>query len=103
MLVTSGAGLIGSNSVHYMLKKYDAYRIVVLDKPTDVGRLVNLERIRANPCFGFVDGDICDLDAVMSAVRAHKIDTIINFAAEAHVDRSIMQPDVVVRINVNGA
>jgi dTDP-glucose 4,6-dehydratase len=102
LLVTGGAGFIGSNFVHYMLEKYADYRIVVFDKLTYAGRLENLERVSANPRFAFTQGDICDLDAVRAAIQQHNIDTIVNFAAETHVDRSIMTPDAVVRTNVNG-
>ncbi|GAB4441736.1 MAG: dTDP-glucose 4,6-dehydratase [Chloroflexi bacterium OHK40] len=102
LLITGGAGFIGSNFVHYMLERYEHYRIVVFDKLTYAGRMENLAQALANPRFAFVHGDICDLDAVREAVRAHAIDTIVNFAAETHVDRSIMTPDAVVRTNVNG-
>jgi dTDP-glucose 4,6-dehydratase (EC 4.2.1.46) len=102
LLITGGAGFIGSNFVHYMLEKYDDYRIVVYDKLTYAGRLENLERAQSDPRFSFVQGDICDLSAVREVVRSNKIDTIINFAAETHVDRSIMAPDAVVTTNVNG-
>ena len=102
LLVTGGAGFIGSNFVHYMLEKYADYRIVVFDKLTYAGRLENLDRVSANPGFAFIQGDICDLDAVRAAIQQHSIDTIVNFAAETHVDRSIMTPDAVVRTNVNG-
>lgn len=102
LLVTGGAGFIGSNFVHYMLDTYADYRIVVFDKLTYAGRLENLEHAQLNPRFAFVQGDICDIDAVRSAIQQHNIDTIVNFAAETHVDRSIMMPDAVVRTNVNG-
>jgi dTDP-glucose 4,6-dehydratase len=102
LLVTGGAGFIGSNFVHYMLEKYPTYTIVVYDALTYAGRMENLERATDNPQLAFVRGDICDIDAVRAAVDAHKIDTIINFAAETHVDRSILAPDAVVRTNVNG-
>jgi dTDP-glucose 4,6-dehydratase len=103
LLITGGAGFIGSNFVHYMLEKYPDYWIVVYDKLTYAGRLENLERARGNAKFAFLQGDICDIEAVRSAVQSHAIDTIVNFAAETHVDRSIMTPDAVVRTNVNGA
>ena len=103
LLVTGGAGFIGSNFVHYMLEKYADYKIVVFDKLTYAGRLENLERVEGfRPRYEFVRGDICDLDAVRSAMRAHSIDTLINFAAETHVDRSIMTPDAVVTTTVTG-
>jgi dTDP-glucose 4,6-dehydratase len=101
LLVTGGAGFIGSNFVHYMLNKYD-YRIVVFDQLTYAGRLENLERAKGNPRFAFVRGDIRDMAAVRAALTEHAIDTIVNFAAETHVDRSIMGPDAVVSTNVNG-
>jgi dTDP-glucose 4,6-dehydratase len=102
LLITGGAGFIGSNFVHYMLEKYPAYNIVVYDKLTYAGRLENLERAKGDPRLAFVRGDICDIDAVRAAVDGHRIDTIVNFAAETHVDRSILEPDAVVRTNVNG-
>ena len=101
LLVTGGAGFIGSNFVHYMLGKYD-YRIVVFDQLTYAGRLENLERAKDNPRYAFVHGDIRDLAAVRAALTEHAIDTIINFAAETHVDRSIMTPDAVISTNING-
>ena len=102
LLVTGGAGFIGSNFVHYMLERYPDYRIVVYDKLTYAGRLENLARVSASPRFAFVRGDICDMAAVRAAIADHQIDTIVNFAAETHVDRSIMTPDAVVTTNVNG-
>ena len=102
LLVTGGAGFIGSNFVQYMLEKYAGYRVVVYDKLTYAGRLENLTRVQADPRFAFVRGDICDMAAVRAAIKAHDIDTLINFAAETHVDRSILTPDAVVTTNVNG-
>src|SRR5215211_4231806 len=102
LLVTGGAGFIGSNFVHYMLKKYDGYRIVVYDKLTYAGRLENLEPVANHPNYRFVRGDICDMDAVRAAIAQHGIDTIVNFAAFTHVDRSIMEPGLAVTNNVNG-
>jgi dTDP-glucose 4,6-dehydratase len=101
LLVTGGAGFIGSNFVHYMLEKYD-YRIVVFDQLTYAGRLENLEHAKDNPRYAFVHGDIRDLAAVRVALTEHAIDTIVNFAAETHVDRSIMTPDAVISTNING-
>jgi dTDP-glucose 4,6-dehydratase len=103
LLITGGAGFIGSNFVHYMLEKYPAYKIVVFDKLTYAGRMENLERVRGNPQCTFVRGDICDIEAVRATIDSYDIDTIVNFAAETHVDRSILEPDAVVRTNVNGA
>ncbi|MFO7166716.1 MAG: dTDP-glucose 4,6-dehydratase [Chloroflexota bacterium] len=103
LLVTGGAGFIGSNFVEYMLQQHPGYRVIVYDKLTYAGRLENLERFRGLPNFDFVQGDICDMDAVRDAVRAFDIDTIVNFAAETHVDRSILDPDAFVRTDVYGA
>jgi dTDP-glucose 4,6-dehydratase len=102
LLVTGGAGFIGSNFVHYLLERYEHYHIVVYDKLTYAGRLENLESLHTHPRFHFVQADICDMEAVRATVDTYNIDTIINFAAETHVDRSIMAPDAVVTTNVNG-
>jgi dTDP-glucose 4,6-dehydratase len=101
LLVTGGAGFIGSNFVHYMLERYD-YRLVVFDKLTYAGNTANFDRFSANPRFRFVQGDICDIAAVRAAVQEHQIDTIVNFAAETHVDQSIMNPFVFSETNVRG-
>jgi dTDP-glucose 4,6-dehydratase len=103
LLVTGGAGFIGSNFVHHMLERYPNYRIVVYDKLTYAGRRENLARWASDPRFAFVQGDICVMADVRAAVQDHVIDTIINFAAETHVDRSILEPDAVVTTNINGA
>ncbi len=102
LLVTGGAGFIGSNFVIYMLDKYADYNIVVYDKLTYAGNLDNLLSVADNPHYHFVQGDICDAAAVTAAVKAHNIDTIVNFAAETHVDRSIMDPDAFVKTSVYG-
>jgi dTDP-glucose 4,6-dehydratase len=102
LLITGGAGFIGSNFVYHMLEKYPNYHIVVYDKLTYAGRMENLERAKSNPQLAFVRGDICDINAVRAAVDEYAIDTIVNFAAETHVDRSILEPDAVVRTNING-
>jgi dTDP-glucose 4,6-dehydratase len=102
LLVTGGAGFIGSNFVHYMLEKYPGYRVVVYDKLTYAGRLENLDRVRADPRFAFVRGDICDAAMLRETLRRHEIDTLVNMAAETHVDRSIMDPGAFVQTNVYG-
>lgn len=102
LLVTGGAGFIGSNFVHYMLERYSDYRIVVFDKLTYAGRLENLDRVAAHPNFHFVRGDICDAALVRETIQAHDIDTIINFAAETHVDRSIFDPNAFIETDVRG-
>jgi dTDP-glucose 4,6-dehydratase len=102
LLVTGGAGFIGSNFVDSMLKWHDDYRITVFDKLTYAGRLENLERFKSDPRFRFVQGDITDLAAVKAALKEHDIDTIVHFAAETHVDQSIMNPFVFTTTNVLG-
>lgn len=102
ILVTGGAGFIGSNFVRYLLAKYPAYRVVVYDKLTYAGNLDNLRDVEQSPRYAFVRGDICDAATVERAVRDHSIDTVINFAAETHVDRSIMDADAFIRTDVYG-
>lgn len=102
ILVTGGAGFIGSNFVHYILGKYDQYRVTVYDKLTYAGNLDNLLPVADNPRYHFIHGDICDKDAVGAAILENQIDTIVNFAAETHVDRSIMDPDAFIQTSVYG-
>lgn len=101
-MVTGGAGFIGSNFVTHLLKKYVDYHVLVFDKLTYAGNLDNLLEISADPRYQFVRGDICDAAAVSAAIEQHNIDTIVNFAAETHVDRSIMDPDAFIRTDVYG-
>ncbi|MBN1177910.1 MAG: dTDP-glucose 4,6-dehydratase [Anaerolineae bacterium] len=104
LMVTGGAGFIGSNFVRYMLKKYADYRIVVYDKLTYAGNLDNLKDVAEDfgGRYAFVKGDICDAETVRAAVQAHAVDTIVNFAAATHVDRSLMEPDEFIRTDVQG-
>ncbi len=102
ILVTGGAGFIGSNFVHHMLAKYPDYHIVVYDKLTYAANLNNLRDVSQDPRFAFVQGDICDKAKVAETIRRYDIDTIVNFAAESHVDRSIMNPDAFVQTDVYG-
>ncbi len=101
ILVTGGAGFIGSNFVKYILSKYPHYKIVNLDKLTYAGNLDNLSDIEDNPNYQFIKGDICDQNLVEGIVE-DRIDVIINFAAESHVDRSIYDPKIFVETNVLG-
>ncbi|MCB0030388.1 MAG: GDP-mannose 4,6-dehydratase, partial [Anaerolineales bacterium] len=102
ILVTGGAGFIGANFVIYMLEKYPDYRIVVYDKLTYAGNMDNLLPVSDEPRFSFTKGDICDPATVRQTIQAHNIDTIVNFAAETHVDRSIMDPDAFIQTGVYG-
>lgn len=102
LLVTGGAGFIGSNFVIYMLGKYPDYNVVVYDKLTYAGNLDNLRDVADDPRYHFIKGDICTAEDVAAAIEAHDIDTIVNFAAETHVDRSIMDPDAFIQTSVYG-
>ena len=101
ILVTGGAGFIGSNFVKYILSQYPGYKIVNLDKLTYAGNLDNLSDVEDNSNYQFIKGDICDQKLVEGIVE-EKIDVIINFAAETHVDRSIYDPTIFVKTNVFG-
>lgn len=102
LLVTGGAGFIGSNFVHYMLDKYPSYKIVNLDLLTYAGNIHNLDDIKDNPQHVFVQGNITNRELVSHLIDEFEIDTIVNFAAESHVDRSILHPEVFVETNVQG-
>jgi len=102
ILVTGGAGFIGSNFVHYWMKKYPEDRVVVLDALTYAGNPANLEPVAKHPQYRFVHGDIRDYDLAVKLLQEEKIDTIVHFAAESHVDRSIHGPDAFVDTNIIG-
>lgn len=102
ILVTGGAGFIGSNFVYYMLNKYCDYRIVCLDKLTYAGNLSTLKKAMENPNFRFVKGDISDREFVFNLFEEEKFDIVVNFAAESHVDRSIENPGIFLTTNVIG-
>ena len=101
-LITGCAGFIGSNFVHYMLKKYPEILLVNLDKLTYAGNLENLKDVEGDPRHVFVQGDICDKELVESLFQKYDFDYVINFAAESHVDRSIKNPEIFVQSNVMG-
>ena len=102
LLITGGAGFIGSNFVHFVLGKYPECRTVVYDKLTYAGNLDNLRDVADDPRYSFVHGDICDADLVRQVVREYKIEAIVNFAAETHVDRSIFEPGSFIQTDVYG-
>ncbi len=101
-LITGGAGFIGSNFVRYLLDRYDDIQVVVFDKLTYAGNLDNLLDVQEDPRYHFVRGDICDEEAVTRVIQEYQIDTIVNFAAETHVDRSIMDPGAFIQTDVYG-
>ena len=102
IIVTGGAGFIGSNFVYYMLKKYPNYRIVCLDALTYAGNLSTLKKAMENENFRFVKADIRDTEAVDKLFAEEKPDIVVNFAAESHVDRSIADPQVFLETNIMG-
>ncbi len=102
IIVTGGAGFIGANFVLHMLNKYNNYNIIVYDKLTYAGNLDNLLDVTHNPRYSFVQGDICDAAIVEATIQKYEADTIVNFAAETHVDRSIMDPDAFIQTGVYG-
>ena len=102
ILITGGAGFIGSNFVFHMLKKYPDYRIVCLDKLTYAGNLANLADIEQQSNYTFVKADICDFEKILELFRQYCIDGVIHLAAESHVDRSIKDPFTFAQTNVMG-
>lgn len=102
IIVTGGAGFIGSNFIFYMLKKYPDYRIICLDKLTYAGNLSTLKSIMDNKNFRFVKADICDIEAVNKLFEEEKPDIVVNFAAESHVDRSIENSEIFLQTNIIG-
>ena len=100
MLVTGGAGFIGSNFVRYVLNRYPGARVVVLDALTYAGNLANLDACGDSDRFRFIQGDIRDKSGVDEAM--HGVDTVVNFAGESHVDRSILDPSSFIETNYNG-
>ena len=102
ILITGGAGFIGSHVVRLFVNKYPDYRIINLDRLTYAGNLANLRDIEDRPNYTFVKADICDFETVRSLLKEHRVDGIIHLAAESHVDRSIKDPFTFARTNVMG-
>jgi dTDP-glucose 4,6-dehydratase len=102
ILVTGGAGFIGSAFVRYMVEKYPHYNIIVLDKLTYAGNTDNLLTVSDEPNYKFERGDIADREIVGRVIEHDQIDTVVNFAAESHVDRSILEPDAFMHTDVVG-
>jgi dTDP-glucose 4,6-dehydratase len=102
LLVTGGAGFIGANFVLYWMQNNPSDKLVVLDALTYAGNRANLKSVESNAQFVFVHGDICDTVLVESILSEHSIDTIVHFAAESHVDRSITGPDAFIETNILG-
>ncbi|MBM3710439.1 MAG: dTDP-glucose 4,6-dehydratase, partial [Actinobacteria bacterium] len=102
LLITGGAGFIGSNFIHFIIKKYPEYKIINLDKLTYAGNLENLKDVENKPNYRFIKGDICDRNIVEQIFLNNRIDAVINFAAESHVDRSIDDPGVFIQTDVYG-
>lgn len=102
IIVTGGAGFIGSNFIFYMMKEHPEYRIVCIDKLTYAGNLSTLAPILDKPNFQFYKVDICDRDTVYDVFEKEKPDIVVNFAAESHVDRSIQDPSIFLQTNIIG-
>ena len=100
LLVTGGAGFIGSCFVRHILKKYSNYKVINLDALTYCGNLANLDDVKDNPNYKFIHGNICDRELVNDI--ASEVDCIVNFAAESHVDNSIKNPEIFIETNVQG-
>ena len=102
IIITGGAGFIGSHVVRLFVNKYPQYRIINVDKLTYAGNLANLKDVEDKPNYVFVKADICDFDAMLSLMKDYQVDGIIHLAAESHVDRSIKDPFTFARTNVMG-
>ena len=102
ILITGGAGFIGSNFIHYMLDKYKDYKIINLDKLTYAANLENLKDIEDNKNYKFIHGDIADKEFIFKLFEDKKFDIVINFAAESHVDNSILNPQIFTITNILG-
>jgi dTDP-glucose 4,6-dehydratase len=102
LLITGGAGFIGSNFIRYILGKHPAYQVINLDKLTYCGNLDNLRDIEKNPNYKFIKGDICNKALVNDIFQKEKPDFVVNFAAATHVDRSVLEPEIFTKTNILG-
>ena len=102
MLITGGAGFIGSNFIHYILSKYNDYQVINLDKLTYAANLDNIKDIEDNKNYRFIHGDIADQEFIFKLFENEKFDIVINFAAESHVDNSILNPQIFTITNILG-
>ena len=102
IIITGGAGFIGSHVVRLFVNKYPDYKIINVDKLTYAGNLANLKDIEDKENYTFVKADICDFDAMLALMQDNNVDGIIHLAAESHVDRSIKDPFTFARTNVMG-
>ena len=102
IIITGGAGFIGSHVVRLFVNKYPEYNIINIDKLTYAGNLANLADVEQRPNYRFVRMDICDYEGVLHLMREEGVDGIIHLAAESHVDRSIAEPFTFARTNVMG-
>lgn len=101
-LITGGAGFIGSNFANYMLNKYEEIKIINLDKLTYAGSLENFKKADMDKRHVFIEGDICDKELVRGIFKKYEVDYVVNFAAESHVDRSIVMPEIFTQTNILG-
>ena len=102
IVVTGGAGFIGSNFIYYMLDKYKDYKIICIDKLTYAGNLSTLSEAMKNQNFKFIKADICDIEKIDTVFKEEEPNIVVNFAAESHVDRSISNPEVFLETNIMG-
>lgn len=102
IIITGGAGFIGSHFIRYIIKKYPNYRVICVDKLTYAGNINFLKKAESEPNFRFVNADICDKNAIFKLFEEEKPNIVVNFAAESHVDRSINDPSVFLQTNVMG-
>ena len=102
LLVTGGAGFIGSNFIRYWMRRHAGDRVINLDALTYAGNLESLAEVESEPGYRFVHGDITDRELVLQLLRDEQVDTVVNFAAESHVDRSILGPDAFINTNIQG-